>query len=243
MTRPKPRKAQLRIDVLTIFPAMFAGFLRTSIVKRAQTKGALDVRLHDLRGYTHDTRRTVDDRPYGGGPGMIMKPEPMFEAMNAITQSSRTLAKRRCVVLLAPQGERLNQRIAQELAQASQLFLICGRYEGVDERVREVLVDREISIGDYVVTGGELPAMVVIDCVARLLPGVLGHVDSNRTESFSDGLLEYPQYTRPPVYRGKRVPKVLCSGDHPRIATWRKLKSLARTAARRPELLRQHLSR
>ena len=237
--RPRPKRSRVRIDVLTIFPAMFAGVLRHAIVKRAQEKGALEVRLHNVRDYTHDRRRTVDDRPYGGGPGMVLKPEPIFEAMDDVTGASRALARRRVVVLLAPQGELLTQRIVQELAAASQLVLICGRYEGVDERVREQLVDREISIGDYVLTGGELPAMVIIDAVARLLPGVLGHADSSRTESFSDGLLEYPQYTRPTSYRGQRVPKVLLSGDHPRIETWRKLHAIARTAARRPDLLEE----
>ena len=236
-TRRPRKQASLRIDVLTIFPEMFAGALETSIVQRAQDKGALTVRLHNRRDYTHDRRRTVDDRPYGGGPGMVFKPEPVFEAMDAVKKASRASARKRQVILLAPQGERLTQELAQELAQASQLVLICGRYEGVDERVREALVDREISIGDYVLTGGELPAMVVIDAVARLLPGVLGSVESHQQDSFSDGLLEYPHYTRPPVYRGKRVPDILLSGNHQDVAAWRKLQALSRTRARRPDLL------
>ena len=232
----------MRIDIVTIFPAMFGPILGESIVKRAQEQGAVQIVIHDLRDYTHDRRRTVDDRPYGGGPGMVMRPEPLFEAIEAIDASVHGEAGRpkdgSCqIALLAPTGERLGQARLRELAHLSHLVLICGHYEGVDERVRQGLADREISIGDYVLTGGELPAMVVVDGLVRLIPGVLGHADSAVDESFSDGLLEYPQYTRPVVYRGMAVPEVLRSGDHEQVGTWRRLQAMAKTASQRPDLL------
>lgn len=225
----------LTIDVITIFPEMFPAVLGSSILKRAQEGGRLRVAVHHLRDYTHDRRRTVDDRPYGGGPGMVMKVEPIFEAVEAIT---RACARHRgCqTILMSPQGERLSDALARQLAACEHLLLLCGHYEGVDERVRLALADRAVSIGDYVVTGGELPAMVLIDCVARFVPGVIGHRQATDEESFSGGWLEYPQYTRPPVFREMAVPEVLRSGDHVRIARWRKLQSVARTLASRPDL-------
>ncbi len=231
---PSPRR---RIDIITIFPRMFTNVLGSSILKRAQRSRRVAIHLHDLRRYTQDRRRTVDDRPYGGGPGMILKPEPLFKAVEAITRRTRAYARGRHVILLAPQGQPLTQSLVERLAHYRQLILICGRYEGVDERVRQALVDREISIGDYVVTGGELPAMVVVDAVVRLLPGVIGHPQATHTESFRNGLLEYPQYTRPAVYRRRRVPTVLLTGDHVAIARWRQLQAVARTMTRRPDVL------
>lgn len=219
----------MQIDVITIFPEMFEAVLGASIIKRAQEEGLLRINLHDLRDYTHDKHRSVDDRPYGGGPGMVMRPEPIFEAVEAIkTPSCRT-------ILMSPQGERLSTGMAQRLAGINQLIVLCGHYEGVDERVK-TLVDETVSIGDYVLTGGELPAMVLIDAVARFLPGVIGHAQATIEESFADGWLEYPQYTRPPVFRGMGVPDLLLSGDHERIARWRKLQSVAKTMTLRPDL-------
>lgn len=231
----------MRIDVVTIFPGMFAPVLGESILKRAQQAGILEVAVHDLRRYTHDRRRTVDDRPFGGGPGMVMKPEPLFEAVEDIRR--RTAARdgavpgSRQTILMDPQGEPLSPALARELASLSQAIIVCGRYEGVDERVRRRLVDRSISIGDYVLTGGELPAMVLIDCVARFVPGVIGNDKATDEESFSDGRLEYPQYTRPKDFRGMTVPEVLCSGSHEAIARWRRRQSVLRTRALRPDLL------
>jgi tRNA (guanine37-N1)-methyltransferase len=231
----------LHVDVLTIFPEMFAPVTGSSILKQAQAKGLVQIDVHNLRDYTHNKRRTVDDRPYGGGPGMVMKPEPIFEAVEAIEATCHSPGKPRSrpgcqIVLTAPQGQRLTQALAQELSMLSHLVILCGHYEGVDERIRQALVDREISIGDYVLTGGELPAMVVMDCVVRLIPGVLGHEHATIEESFSAGLLEYPHYTRPPVFRGMAVPEVLRCGNHEQIATWRKLHALARTLSQRPDL-------
>ena len=225
------------IDVVTIFPEMFPGVLEASILQRAQEAGHLTVAVHDLRDYTHDKRRTVDDRPYGGGPGMVMKVEPICEAVEALTRSCGSHPAGRCRrILMSPQGERLSQTVAKELAAFEHLLLICGHYEGVDERVRLALVDRSLSIGDYVLTGGELPALVFIDCLARCIPGVIGHEQATQEESFSQGWLEYPQYTRPPVFRDLAVPEVLRSGDHGEIARWRKLQSVARTLSSRPDL-------
>ena len=221
----------MRIDVLTLFPGMFAGPLDESMLRRAQQQGMLDVRLVDIRRFALDQHRTVDDTPYGGGPGMVLKPEPLFAAVESVREPSSR------VILLTPQGRLLRQPVAVELAQQSHLVLVCGHYEGVDERVREHLVDDELSIGDYVLTGGELAAMVVIDAVTRLLPGVLGASESIVEESHSGGLLEYPQYTRPADFRGWRVPEVLLSGNHGAIARWRRSQALLRTLARRPELL------
>jgi tRNA (guanine37-N1)-methyltransferase len=221
----------VKIDVLTLFPAMFAGPLDESIVRRARDTGRLELCLHNLRDYTHDRHRTVDDKPYGGGPGMLLKPEPVFEAVELLAGETTR------VILLSPAGRRFNQSVARELAAHPHLLLLCGSYEGVDERVREALVDDELSIGDYVLTNGALPAMVVIDAVTRLLPGVLGDDASAQDESFSHGLLEYPQYTRPAEFRGMKVPEVLVSGHHAEIARWRQAQARARTAAQRADLL------
>ena len=219
------------IDVLTLFPGMFAGPLDESIIQRAKKNGLLDIRIHNLRDYTHDRHKTVDDRPFGGGPGMLLKPEPIFEALDH-------LACEDCrVILVTPAGKVFNQAIARKLSQSPHLLFICGGYEGVDERVCDAWVDDELSIGDYVLTNGALPVMVIIDAVARLLPGALGDDSSSQDESFSHGLLEYPQYTRPAEYRGMRVPEVLLSGHHAEIAKWRKEQALRRTQERRPDLM------
>ena len=235
--------ARIRIDVVTIFPEMFAPVLGASMLSRAQAKRLVDIRVHNLRDFTHDKRRTVDDRPFGGGPGMVMKPEPIAEALEVIEADAHGKASRTrkmCeIVLLSPAGEPLTQAVAQTLSTRRHLVLICGHYEGVDARVRELLADRELSIGDYVLTGGELPAMVVLDSVARLVPGVLGHAEAAAQDSFSEGLLEFPQYTRPVTFRGSEVPEVLRAGNHRQIATWRRAQSMAKTAAQRPDLLRR----
>ncbi len=221
----------MKIDVLTLFPAMFAGPLDVSIVQRARTAGLLDLRIHNLRDYTHDRHKTVDDSPFGGGPGMVLKPEPIFAAVEKLTD------ERTRVVLMTPAGRPFNQALARELSGQEHLLLICGSYEGIDERVIETLVDDEISIGDYVLTNGGLPAMIVIDAVTRLLPGALGDDESSHDESFSHGLLEYPHYTRPAEFRGMKVPEILLSGHHAEIEKWRAAQAAARTAQRRPDLL------
>jgi tRNA (guanine37-N1)-methyltransferase len=221
----------MRIDVVTLFPAMFAGPLDESIVKRAREAGLLDLKIHNLRVYSHDRHKTVDDRPFGGGPGMLLKPEPIFEAVEELAREATR------VVLLSPAGRVFNQAIARELALVDDVLLVCGHYEGFDERVREQLADDELSIGDYVLTNGALPAMVVIDAVTRLLPGALGDEQSAHDESFSHGLLEYPQYTRPAEFRGMKVPEVLLSGNHAEIAKWRNEQARQRTRERRPDLL------
>jgi tRNA (guanine37-N1)-methyltransferase len=220
----------MKIDVLTLFPGMFAGPLDESIVKRARTAGLLELGIRNLRDWTHDRHKTVDDRPFGGGPGMLLKPDPIFEAVEQLAGEQTK------VVLLCPQGRRFNQAIAHELSQVQHLLLVCGSYEGFDERIREALADDELSIGDFVLTNGALPAMVVIDAVTRLLPGVLGDDESSSDESFSKGLLEYPHYTRPADFRGMKVPDVLLSGNHAEIERWRKEQARLRTAARRPDL-------
>jgi tRNA (guanine37-N1)-methyltransferase len=220
----------MKIDVLTLFPAMFAGPLDESIVKRARTDGLLDLAIHNLRDFTHDRHRTVDDKPFGGGPGMLLKPEPIFEAVEHLAREGTR------VILLTPAGRPFNQAVARELAGQRHLLLICGSYEGFDERVRETLADDELSIGDYVLTNGALPAMVIIDALTRLLPGVLGDDESSRDESFSHGLLEYPQYTRPAEFRGMKVPEVLLSGNHAEIQKWRLEQAMKRTRDRRPDL-------
>jgi len=220
----------MKIDVLTLFPAMFAGPLDVSIVQRARTAGLLELAVHNLRDWTHDRHKSVDDSPFGGGPGMVLKPEPLFEAIESLVRENT------CVVLMAPDGQRFEQETAREFAAIEHLLIVCGSYEGIDERVRETLIDREISIGDYVLTNGGLPAMVLIDATTRLLPGVLGHEQSSADESFSHGLLEYPQYTRPAEFRGLRVPEVLLSGNHAEIAAWRAEQSRVRTKQRRPDL-------
>jgi tRNA (guanine37-N1)-methyltransferase len=222
----------MKIDVLTLFPAMFAGPLDESIVQRARKNGALHLAVHNLRDYTHDRHNTVDDRPFGGGPGMLLKPEPIFEAVESLAGEKTRVA------LLSPAGRKFDQAIARELAQQEHLLLICGSYEGFDERIREQLADDELSIGDYVVTNGALPAMVVIDAVTRLLPGVLGDDESSQDESFSENLLEYPHYTRPAEFRGMKVPEVLLSGNHAEIAKWRAEQARLRTKERRPDLLK-----
>lgn len=223
----------LRFTVISLFPEMFSSPLNHSILKKAQEKGLIAVDLVDLRDYAKDRHKVTDDYPYGGGHGMVMKPEPLIGAIEDL----RAKLHRPRVILLSPQGKVLNQTEAGKLAQEKELVLICGRYEGVDERVKS-FIDDEISIGDYTLSGGELPAMVLIDAVARLLPGVLGNVQSLDEESFADGLLEYPQYTRPEEFRGTRVPEVLLSGDHQRIKSWRREMSLKLTRERRPDLFR-----
>jgi tRNA (guanine37-N1)-methyltransferase len=222
---------EMKIDVLTLFPAMFAGPLDESIVKRARQAGVLELHIHNLRDYAHDRHKTVDDRPFGGGPGMLLKPEPIFEAIETLAREKTR------VILLSPAGRVFNQAIARELALLDDLLLVSGHYEGFDERVREQLADDELSIGDFVLTNGALPAMVIIDTVTRLLPGALGDEESAEEESFSHGLLEYPQYTRPAEFRGMKVPEVLLSGHHAEIARWRTEQSRRRTAERRPDLL------
>src|SRR5947207_11539431 len=223
----------MKLEVLTLFPEMFAGPLDVSIVQRARNVGLLELAIHNLRDWTHDRHKTVDDKPFGGGPGMVLKPEPLFEAVESLVRENTR------VVLMTPDGEKFDQVTARELSGEKHLLIVCGSYEGVDERVREGLVDREISIGDYVLTNGGLPAMVLIDAVTRLLPGVLGDEQSAADESFSHGLLEYPQYTRPAEFRGMQVPEVLLSGNHAEIAQWRAEQSKRRTRQRRPDLLQK----
>lgn len=224
----------MHIDILTLFPQMFPGPFGASILKRAIDRNMVSIDIHNIRDYTHSKHHTVDDYAYGGGAGMLLKPEPIFEAVESVKKQG---AEALPVILLTPQGRLFSQHIAQELSTFGHLILICGRYEGFDERVREHLVTDEISIGDYVLGGGELAAMVVVEAVARLLPGVLGSEDSLADDSHVSGLLEYPQYTRPAVYRGWAVPEILLSGDHARIAKWRREQSIKRTRERRPELL------
>ena len=241
----------MQIDVITIFPEMFPAILGASILKRAQGQGHLRAIVHDLRRHTHDKHHTVDDRPYGGGPGMVMKPEPIFEAVEAIRAEAcpRHAAAGRSAcrtILMSPAGRRLCSSLAEELSQYAHLLIICGHYEGVDERVKQGVVDEAISIGDYVLTGGELPALVLIDGLSRFIPGVIGHAQATEDESFSAGWLEYPQYTRPPIFRNMPVPDVLLSGDHERIAHWRRLQSVAKTLTLRPDLAKissKHVSR
>ena len=223
----------MRFDIVTIFPEMFREVFEFGIVRRAVEGGLIDIHVHDLRDYTHDRHRQVDDRPFGGGAGMVMKPEPLFRAVEAVTAS----VNQSRVVLLSPQGRLLSQQVAEEFSKETGLVLICGRYEGVDERVAEHLAGDEVSIGDYVLSGGEIPAMVVVDAVTRLIPGALGCDQSAERESFTAGLLDYPQYTRPADYRGMKVPEVLQSGNHAEIERWRRLKAMEKTSRRRPELL------
>jgi tRNA (guanine37-N1)-methyltransferase len=225
----------IRFDILSLFPEMFESPFSFSILKRAIEKGLLEIHLHNIRDYAEDKHRVTDDAPYGGGGGMVMKVEPIDRALASIVGEE----KNDLIVLLTPQGEIFNQDIARELSSRARVVLVCGHYEGVDERVRGHLIDREISIGDYVLTGGELSAMVVVDAVARLIPGVLGNDESAFMDSFSDGLLEYPHYTRPADYRGMRVPEVLLSGHHRDIQDWRRRESLKRTCMRRPDLLKK----
>jgi len=222
----------LRIDILTLFPEMFTGVLESSILGKAQEKGLVEYHVTNFRDFSESKHGTVDDTPYGGGGGMVLKPEPLFRAVESISNE-----KKPRVILMCPQGKRYNQKIAEELAQEDHLVFICGHYEGYDERIRQFLVTDEISIGDYVLTGGELAAMVVVDSVVRLQPGALGNETSAITDSYSTGLLEYPHYTRPAEFRGWKVPDILLSGHHANIERWRLKESLRRTLERRPELL------
>jgi tRNA (guanine37-N1)-methyltransferase len=224
------------VDVITIFPAMLEAALAEGVVGRARTRGVLDIRVRDLRDYTDDRHRTVDDVPYGGGPGMVMKPEPLFRAVEAAMADHAAPAP---VVLMSPQGQPLTNDLAMRLSRLQRIVVICGRYEGVDERVSDALVTDEISIGDYVLSGGELPALVLIDAMARFVPGVVGDADSVVTESFVDGLLDHPHYTRPAVFRGLAVPDVLVSGNHAEIDRWRAEARIRRTKERRPDLLKR----
>ena len=223
----------MRFDLFSLFPEVFDSYLNTSILKRAQESGALEVHAHNIRDWTTDKHHTTDDTPYGGGGGMVMKPEPIFAAVEAVLGSPPDCL----VILLSPQGRTFTQKIAFELSHHDRLALICGRYESVDERIRQHLVTDSISIGDYVLTGGELPALVVIDAVTRLLPGVLGDPEAPLEDSHATGLLEYPHYTRPPEFRGWRIPDVLLSGNHAEITRWRRQESLRRTLDLRPDLL------
>jgi tRNA (guanine37-N1)-methyltransferase len=222
----------MRFDIITIFPEMFEVVFSGGVVKRAAEKGLIEIRVHNLRDFTTDKHRSVDDRPYGGEEGMVFKPEPIFAAVERVRRSPQTP-----VYLLSPQGRKLDFRLAQELAGHSQVILICGRYEGVDERVSENLATGEISIGDYVLTGGELAAMVVVDATVRFVPGVVGRQQSVRHDSFFEERLDYPQYTRPRDFRGMKVPQVLFSGDHKKIEAWRRKQALEKTRQRRPDLL------
>ncbi len=227
----------MRIDILTLFPSMFSGPFATGIFQRAVDNGLVRVTIYNIRDYTHDKHHVVDDYPYGGGAGMVLKPGPIFEAVEKVKKEAQPEEGEPSVILLTPQGRLFSQAIAHKLSGLSHLILICGHYEGVDERVRQHLVTDEISIGDYVLSGGELAAMVVVNAIVRLLPGVLGSEDSLEDESHANGLLEYPQYTRPAEYRGWSVPEVLLSGNHALVAKWRRQQAIRRTLERRPELL------
>ncbi len=223
----------MHIHFLTLFPEMFPGILEASIMKKAQEQGAVEFSVTDFREYTENKHKKVDDYPYGGGAGMVLQPQPLFDAVDAVTKTE----KKRRVILMCPQGERFTQAKAEELSQEEELVFICGHYEGYDERIREHLVTDELSLGDFVLTGGELAAMTIADSVVRLLPDAIGKRESHEDDSFSTGLLEYPHYTRPADFRGLRVPDVLLSGNHAKIAEWRQYESLKRTYKRRPDLL------
>jgi tRNA (guanine37-N1)-methyltransferase len=224
----------MHFDILTLFPDLFAGVFQESIVKRAREAGQVTIALHNIRDYAAGRHRVTDDTPYGGGGGMIMKPEPIFAAVESVLEEESGSTP---IILLTPKGRLFNQAVARELSRLPRLLLICGRYEGVDERVHQHLVTDEISIGDYVLSGGEIPAMVLVEAVTRLLPGVLGDPSATFEDSHAEGLLEYPQYTRPPVFRGHAVPEVLLSGHHAQITHWRRQQALRRTWERRPDLL------
>jgi tRNA (guanine37-N1)-methyltransferase len=223
----------MQFDVFTLLPEVFPAYLESSIIQRARERELIDVRVHNIRDYTHDKHHTTDDTPYGGGGGMVMKPEPVFEAVESVLGPEAGCP----IIMLTPQGRVFNQSIAQELVQHPRLALLCGRYEGIDERIRTNLITDEISIGDYVLTGGELPALILIDALARLIPDVLGDPDGASDDSHATGLLEYPHYTRPPEFRGLTVPDILLSGDHGKIAKWRREQSLLRTLKKRPDML------
>ena len=220
---------------MTLFPRIFNGPLTESIIKRAVKRGLVKIKIHNLRDFTKDRHRTCDDRPFGGGPGMVMKPDPIFEAVEYVKKLNKV--KRPRIILLSPQGQKLNQELLKKFSRRKYLIIICGHYEGVDERVRKYLITDEVSIGDYITTGGELPATVLIDSVIRLIPGVLGNKNSSILESFQNSLLEYPQYTRPAVYRKMKVPAELLSGNHAVIARWRHNEAIKKTKNKRPDLL------
>jgi tRNA (guanine37-N1)-methyltransferase len=230
----------MRFDIITVFPELFTGVLECGILRRARQSGLVDIRIINLRDFTKDKHRSVDDRPYGGGEGMVFMPGPLFEAIEFCRGGERDWKGQ--VVLMSPQGKTWSQDIAAEFSTIPHLLLICGRYEGVDQRVIDNLVDREISIGDFILTGGEIPAMVILDSVVRLIPGALGCSDSAVNESFTTGLLDYPQYTRPAEYRGYAVPEVLLSGDHAKIEKWRKEQAFEKTKRARPELITKKLA-
>jgi tRNA (guanine37-N1)-methyltransferase len=223
----------MQFDVFTLLPEVFPAYLESSIMQRARERGLIDVHVHNIRDHTHDKHHTTDDTPYGGGGGMVMKPEPVFEAVESVLGLEAGCP----IIMLTPQGRVFNQSIAQELVRHPRLALLCGRYEGIDERIRTNLITDEISIGDYVLTGGELPALILIDALARLIPDVLGDPDGASDDSHATGLLEYPHYTRPPEFRGLTVPEILLSGDHGKIAKWRREQALLRTYNKRPDML------
>jgi len=229
----------MQFEVFTLLPDVFPPYLESSIIQRARQRGLVSVNVHNIRDYTHDRHHVTDDTPYGGGGGMVMKPEPIFEAVEFVIglDAHRSQPQPVPIIMLTPQGRVFTQAVAQELSQHERIALLCGRYEGLDERIREHLVTDEISVGDYVLTGGELPALILIDAVTRLIPGALGDPDGAADDSHATGLLEYPHYTRPPDFRGWKVPEVLLSGDHAKVAQWRREQSLLRTLARRPDLL------
>ncbi|HEX8476469.1 MAG TPA: tRNA (guanosine(37)-N1)-methyltransferase TrmD [Pyrinomonadaceae bacterium] len=232
----------MRFDIITIFPEFFETVFDFGIVRRARAAGLVEIASHDLRGWTRDKHKMVDDRPFGGGDGMVLKPDPIFEAVESLTgehDPHAHLTARKRVVLLSPQGRVFEQELAQELATAEQVVIICGRYEGVDERVAQSLATDEISIGDYILSGGEPAAVVLVDAVVRLVPGALGSETSALTESFAEGILDFPHYTRPPDFRGMRVPEVLLSGNHAEIARWRRQEALRKTRRNRPDLFEQ----
>lgn len=229
----------MKIDILSIFPEMFTGVLGSSILNKAAEKGAVQYRVTDFRDYADNKHKTVDDYPYGGGAGMVLKAQPIFDAVSSLTEANQAVKKPR-VILMCPQGERFTQKKAEELAQEEHLIFICGHYEGYDERIREHVVTDEISIGDYVLTGGELASMVIVDSIVRLLPDVLGKAASHEQDSFSTGLLEHPHYTRPADFRGMKVPDVLLSGNHAHIEEWRTKESIRRTWNRRPDLFDEY---
>lgn len=229
----------MQFEVFTLLPEIFPPYLESSILQRARQRGLIDIHVHNIRDYTHDRHHTTDDTPYGGGGGMVMKPEPVFEGVETVLGISSVEAQPVGfpIILLTPQGRVFTQRIAEEFSHYERIALLCGRYEGVDERIREHLVSDEISVGDYVLTGGELPALIVIDAVSRLVPGVLGDPTGAEDDSHSMGLLEYPHYTRPPEFRGWKVPEVLLSGDHAKIEAWRREQALQRTFHKRPDMI------
>jgi tRNA (guanine37-N1)-methyltransferase len=233
------RIGAMQFEVFTLLPDVFSPYLESSILLRARQRGLVSINVHNIRDYTHDKHHVTDDTPYGGGGGMVMKPEPVFEAVESVLglDTHQTQPKSAPIIMLTPQGRVFTQSVAKELSAHERIALLCGRYEGMDERIREHLVTDEISIGDYVLTGGELPALIVIDAITRLIPGALGDPDGAADDSHATGLLEYPHYTRPPEFRGWKVPEILLSGDHGKVNQWRREQSLLRTLARRPDLL------